>query len=442
MPAGDPEKLRYAFAYGADAAYAGMPLFSLRARENGFKEKSVLEAIEYSRSLNKKLYLTMNIYSDNSRIERFLNSFCLMHDAGADGFIMSDIGLIQKALKLRPNAVIHLSTQANTSNWASVEFWRDLGVKRIVLSRELSIKEIAEIHHKVPDIELEVFVHGSICIAYSGRCLISNYLTHRSANEGTCTNSCRWQYTLGVKKGSLATFEENSCSHNRDYTPINGEYYVTEGTRTHEQYELDEDEHGTYMMNSKDLCAIELLKELKEAGVISFKVEGRTKSLFYVAMVARAYRRAIDDLEAGRPFDKSNLLEVASTANRTLMTGFLLRRPQEYGQNYTDGGSLPLTHRYAGQVLKVDESKNLALVMAKNPLNIGQIVEWVSPKGVIPLAIEKIFNESFVEESSLYGGNKGWLPCPAGTDTLSLLRNPIEGALDDRAEISPSELAI
>lgn len=380
MPAGDFEKLKYAFAYGADAVYAGVPIYSLRARENGFNSETLKRAIDYTHNLGKRIYLTMNIYAHNSKVQRFLDSFCEMADYTPDGFIMTDAGLIAQALKLRPNTVIHLSTQANVTNWASAAFWRDQGVRRIILSRELAIKEIAKIHELVPDVELEAFVHGAVCIAYSGRCLISNYLNYRDANQGTCTNSCRWKYKLHVERGSLA----QDGIVDSAYEPLFGSYYVTEKQRAennaeHAYMEMDEDEHGTYLMNAKDLCAIELLKDLQDAGVVSFKIEGRTKSIYYVSTIARAYRRAIDDFDAGKGFVSEHLAEVATTSNRTLMTGFLLKRPQEYGMNYEDGASQALTHRFVGQIVEYDLNRGIAWVEFKNKVEAGQVIEWVEP---------------------------------------------------------------
>jgi U32 family peptidase len=426
MPAGDFNKLKYAFAYGADAVYAGVPLFSLRARENGFSNSKLInEAIDYARRIGKRIYLTMNIYAHNSKIERFLDSFCELADLGPDGFIMTDVGLIYKAQKLRPNTTIHLSTQANCSNWTTAEFWRDMGIKRIILSRELSLKEIAKIKEKVPDIELETFVHGSICIAYSGRCLISNYINHRDANQGTCTNSCRWNYALSVEKNSLVNIENEQFSRINHYQQLQDSYYVSESRRQDQKFELDEDEHGTYMMNSKDLCAIELLGELHKAGVCSFKVEGRTKSVYYLAVVTRAYRQAIDDLVCGRPFNADNLKEVVSTANRTLMTGFYLRRPNEYGENFEDGDSLPLTHEFTGQVVDYDPTSMRAKIFVRNKLCVDDTVEWFNPKQNSLQKILHIENLKGKSLESVGGGQHCLIPVegnPMIPDTFTLLR--------------------
>jgi putative protease len=426
MPAGSLDKLRFAFAYGADAVYAGVPVFSLRARENDFDKATLAEAIAYSHRLGKRIYMTMNIYAHNMKVERFLQAFCELSDLGPDGFIMTDVGLIHKALELRPEAVIHLSTQANATNWASVEFWRDLGIKRIIMPRELSIHEMATIHDKVPGIELETFVHGAICIAYSGRCLISNYLNHRDANQGTCTNSCRWEYALSVDRQSLLQTEEShpACDN---YQALSASYKAVEAGRAEKEYlaaqfEIDEDQSGTYLMNSKDLCAVELLAELHAAGMISFKVEGRSKSVYYLAVVTRAYRSAIDDVLAGRPFDRNNLTELVSTANRTLMTGFLKKRPDAYGENFEDGASLPLTHRFAGRVREYQPQTGEALVDIKNRISIGDRLEWLTPSQTVSLPVSYISKTDGTRVSVAHAGLPYHLPVPFEPDEFTLIR--------------------
>ena len=308
-PAGNLTKLKYAFAYGADAVYAGVPRFSLRTRENDFREESIIEGIQYAHNLGKKVYLTLNIYAHNMKVDGFIRELEKVGDWKPDGLIMADPGLIHQAIKRVPHIPVHLSTQANATNWTTVDFWKDLGVKRIILSRELRLKEISEIHEKVPDIELESFVHGAICIAYSGRCLISNYMNHRDANQGTCTNSCRWEYDIKQNKESLAGLEQSQTilSSDGNYLSPGDGYYVEEKERTGEEYPMEEDENGTYLFNAKDLCAVELLDDIREAGVMSFKIEGRTKSEYYAAMATRSYRKAIDDMANGNSFDLNNL---------------------------------------------------------------------------------------------------------------------------------------
>ena len=306
MPAGDMEKMKYAFAFGADAVYLGIPRFSLRARENGFKSfEQVAEAVNYAHSLGKKAYVTANIFPHNNKLPSFDKYIAQLLDlCKPDAWIMSDPGLIMLMMEHFPKEIIHISVQANTINYASVKFWQRNGAKRIIVSREIAIKEMKEIHEVCPDMELESFVHGAICMAYSGRCLISNYLSNRDGNQGACTNSCRWQYKV-YKKGEV---QPDSCckednpnktetAQGDEYVPLKDQFYVKESERPDELFELDEDEHGSYLMNSKDLCAIDSLEELYDAGVCSFKVEGRSKSVYYLAMITRAYRGAT---ESGR----------------------------------------------------------------------------------------------------------------------------------------------
>lgn len=467
VPAGNMEKLRFGLAYGADAVYAGAGLFSLRARENEVSDSEVAEAIDYTHSLGKKIYLTMNIYAHNNRVDRFLESFCRYSDLGPDGFIMADAGLIYEALKLRPNATIHLSTQANATNWATVRFWRDMGIKRVILSRELSLDEIGVISTRVPDVELEAFVHGSVCIAYSGRCLISNYLNHRDANEGTCTNSCRWEYKLQHEMGSIAAVEnrrhsalnkspgqsEQGAAFESGRRKLEGGYHLSElgkSANSAEKYEIDEDEHGTYLMNSRDLCAIELLPQLLKAGVCSLKIEGRNKSVFYLATVTRAYRQAIQDMVEGRGFDARNLREVMTTANRTLMTGFLLRRPEQYGENYDDGESRAYSSCFGGQVVDYDQARGLALVDFRNKVSVGDEVEWITPKETHRSRVEVLYDfkkgkdlasENFATDCSLqrvdsaHGGLIRGINCPFVPDRYTLLRLPTLAAQEFQQRI-------
>ena len=325
-PAGNLEKLKFAFAYGADAVYAGVPRFSLRTRENDFREESLIEGIRYAHRLGKKVYLTLNIYAHNTKVDGFIRELEKVAQWKPDGLIMADPGLIHQAIKRIPHIPVHLSTQANATNWTTVDFWKDLGVKRIILSRELRLKEISEIHKKVPNIELESFVHGAICIAYSGRCLISNYMNHRDANQGTCTNSCRWKYDLGQYTDSLLAKEKNQTSlfSAEHYKSPGSEYFVEEKERSGEQFPLEEDENGTYLFNAKDLCAVELLGDIRDAGVMSFKIEGRTKSAYYAAMATRSYRKAVDDMIGGKPFDSTILKDLMALSNRGYTTGFLV----------------------------------------------------------------------------------------------------------------------
>lgn len=433
-PAGNFSKLKFAIAYGADAVYAGVPVFSLRARENGFKRADVAAAIDYCHQRKRRIYLTMNIYAHNRKVDRFMEMFREMADLQPDGFIMTDPGLIHLALKSRPDTVIHLSTQANATNWATIQFWRNLGVRRIILPRELTLDEIAEIHEQVPDVELEAFVHGAICIAYSGRCLISNYLNYRDANQGTCTNSCRWQYQLAVEKGSLLEAEQ-LLPEDDSYELLPDRYVLKEAApperrQSNAHYRIDEDEYGTYIMNSKDLCAIELLPAMRKAGVCSFKIEGRNKSLYYAAVTTRAYRQAIDNMMAAKPFDRQLFMELASTSNRTFTTGFLRRNPKHLAINYDDGDSLPSTHRFAGVVTDYHPSTGLATVVVKNRLKIGDVVEWIQPQRTVRATIEKLLDEKGHEVTTAHGGLTYQCEAPFEPDEFTLLRQPLRGKID------------
>ncbi|KAB2908109.1 MAG: U32 family peptidase C-terminal domain-containing protein [Ignavibacteriales bacterium] len=385
MPAGDLEKLKFAFAYGADAVYAGVPMFSLRARENRFKTHGIKEAIDYTHSLGKKIYLTVNIFPHNSKLDPMINAIEQMAELKPDAFIMADPGVIYFARKIAPQIPIHLSTQANNINWASAMFWRDLGVTRIILSRELSLKEVRTIHEKVPDIELEFFVHGSICMAYSGRCLLSNYMSYRDANQGTCSHSCRWQYKVykGYEENpgyEVAATEDEMTEdgvYDPVYRPLEGNFYLEEQQRPGEFLETDEDEFGTYIMNSRDLCAIEYLQELKDAGVVSFKVEGRSKSIYYAASVARTYRKAIDEMELGIKPTFDYVTELAKTANRGFIPGFLVANPKEKAQWYEKNVQLQ-THEFSGVVREIMPD-GLARLEVRNRIDVGQEVEVFFP---------------------------------------------------------------
>jgi putative protease len=385
LPAGDFEKLKFAFQYGADAVYAGVPAFSLRARENDFKIDGVKEAIDYTHDLGKKIYLTVNIFPHNAKLEPLKRAIASMAELKPDAFIMADPGVIYFAKEICPQIPIHLSTQANNINWASVKFWKDQGISRIILSRELSLREVKKIHEMVPDVELEFFVHGSICMAYSGRCLLSNYMSYRDANQGTCAHSCRWQYKVYKGEEHNPEFEvvanQDEMTHDGVYDPVykplEGTFYLEEQQRPGEFLEADEDEFGTYIMNSRDLCAVEYLQELKEAGVSSFKVEGRSKSIYYAASVARTYRKAIDEMEQGIKPTFDYVAELAKTANRGFIPGFLVSNPKEKAQWYEKNVQLQ-THEFVG-VIREMMPDGLARMEVRNRIEKGQEIEVFFP---------------------------------------------------------------
>ena len=337
-PAGTLKNLRYAFAYGADAVYAGQPRYSLRVRQNDFNQlDNLATGIEIAHTQGKKFYLATNLLPHNAKLKTFLADLTPIIAMQPDALIMADPGLIMLVRERWPDLPIHLSVQANTVNYASVRFWQQLGLTRIILSRELSLEEIAEIRQACPETELEVFIHGALCIAYSGRCLLSGYLNHRDANQGTCTNACRWKYQV------------------HSTTTTASEIYLLEETqRSGEYLPIFEDEHGTYIMNSKDLRAVQHVKRLAEMGIDSLKIEGRTKSHYYVARTTQVYRQAIDNAAAGKIFDANLLVELDKLANRGYTEGFYRRHTQEEYQNYEVGHSRS-QQQFVGEVLSYDE---------------------------------------------------------------------------------------
>jgi putative protease len=419
-PAGNFEKLKFTFAFGADAVYAGVPKFSLRARENDFTDEGLEEAVNYTHGLGKKIYLTLNIFPHNRKIEPFKKALKLMKALKPDGLILSDPGVIFFAREICPEIPIHLSTQANNVNWASVKFWKKQGISRIILSRELSIEEISTIHENNPGIELESFVHGAICVAYSGRCLLSNYFNHRDSNQGTCTNSCRWEYNL---------YEENK-DNTLDYLPLLGEYYIEEKDRLGNLMQIDEDEHGTYIMNSKDLCAIKLIDKLKSAGISSFKIEGRTKSVYYLSVITRAYRKAIDDLYTGKNFDETLRDEVYSVANRGYITGFLERNPLSNGENFTNSHADNQSHIFCGIVREHDKNTKRIKISLRNRFEKGDVLELVTPNTTLMFIVTKIQSKKGEIKTIAHGGGEDvWINTPELLDTgieYALIRKPIK----------------
>lgn len=344
-PAGNRERLEYALAYGADAVYMAGSRFSLRAFADNFEPDELKNALELVHSKGKKAYITVNIYAHNSDIDGMEDYFRFLYDIGADAVLVSDLGVLEAAKKGAPEMPVHISTQANVTNYAAARFFCNAGAERIVLARELSIEEIALIHQKVPQAELEAFVHGAACISYSGRCLLSDYLTGRSANQGKCAQPCRWGYEL-VPQGRADSFP------------------------------IAQDERGTYILNSKDLCMIDHLGELADAGVTSFKIEGRMKTAYYTAAVTNAYRRAIDRLEAGLEPDPALKEELAKAANREFTTGFYFG-PVQQGQRY-ESSKCRQSHEFSAVVLSSD-GEYLTLEQ-RNRFRVGDVLEVLSPE--------------------------------------------------------------
>jgi putative protease len=389
--------MRTALAFGADAIYAGQPRYSLRVRNNEFGDLDKLGmAITEARARGKQFFVVSNIVAHNAKVGTYLDDMAPVVTLKPDALIMSDPGLIDLVRETWPEQVIHLSVQANTVNWAAVRFWQKIGVDRVILSRELSLDEVAEIRQRCPDIELEVFVHGALCIAYSGRCLLSGYFNHRDPNQGTCTNSCRWDYKV--------------------HTPGETEILLEEKERPGELMPVEEDEHGTYILNSKDLRAIEHVHRLVEIGVDSLKIEGRTKSPYYAARTCQAYRQAIDDAVAGRPFDAALLGQLENLANRGYTDGFYQRHHDADYQNYLKGHSESDRSQYVGDAVRFDAARGLMEIEVKNRFALGDRIECVLPAGNKVQAIGRMENATGDAVPVAPGnGHRVWIDLPPET---------------------------
>ncbi|MCP5183013.1 MAG: tRNA 5-hydroxyuridine modification protein YegQ [Pseudomonadales bacterium] len=379
-PAGSLKHMRFAFAYGADAVYAGQPRYSLRVRNNQFKDYDALaEAIEEAHANGRGLYIASNIAPHNDKVKSYLADLAPVIELGPDALIMSDPGLIMLVREAFPDMPIHLSVQSNATNWATVKFWQKQGLSRVILSRELSIEEIADIQRHVPDMELEVFVHGALCIAYSGRCLLSGYMTHRDSNQGACTNSCRWKYQAHDATEDDAGNLIPARQVMQDDDGNGPAYLLQEETRPGEYMPAYEDEFGTYIMNSRDLRAVQHVEKFCAMGIRSLKIEGRTKSHYYVARTAQVYRRAIDDAVAGRPFDMSMMDILEPLSGRGYTEGFYRRHPpaeyQAYEQQRPDGQQ----QQFVGEIVDADEG--WLTVTVKNRFTATDELELMTPAG-------------------------------------------------------------
>lgn len=412
LPAGSLEKMRAAFDFGADAVYAGQPRYSLRARNNEFRIEQLQQGIQEAKQRGKKLYVTSNLIAHNDKVRTYLRDIEPIIEMKPDGIIMADPGLIMMVREKWPEVPIHLSVQANTTNFATVKFWEKMGVQRIILSRELSLDEIEKVRQECPTMEIEVFVHGALCIAYSGRCLLSGYFNRRDPNQGTCTNACRWEYNtyqgtqssdtgevIPIKLDGDFNFAKeqedaekafSACGDGKRHPAADQVYLIEEAGRPGELMPIMEDEHGTYIMNSKDLRAVEHVERLVKMGIDSLKVEGRTKSLYYVARVAQVYRQAIDDAKAGKPFNKDLLLQLEGMANRGYTGGLLERRPAQDYQNYITGHSEFQRSKFVAEVRGVADG--WAEVEVKNKFAVGDHIEIIHPAGNQIVKLEAMRN--------------------------------------------------
>lgn len=354
-PAGDLEKLKIAVLYGADAVYLGGTSFSLRAKAKNFDTEQMKEGIEFAHAHGAKVYVTCNIFAHNEDFDKMADYFRELYELGADAILVADPGVFALARKTVPELDVHISTQANNTNYHTALFWKELGAKRIVMARELSMREIKEISQNIPeDLEIEAFVHGAMCISYSGRCLLSNYLSGRDANKGACSHPCRW------------------------------EYFVTEKSRPGEYMPIVEEDKGTYIFNSKDLCMINHIPELVDAGIMSLKIEGRIKTAFYVGTIVRAYREAIDDYLKDPALYESKkdyyIEEAAKASYRGFTTGFYYGKPNQNEQIYTTSSYIR-TYDFIGMVKEYDDKTGFALIEQRNKFSAGDEVEFISSNG-------------------------------------------------------------
>lgn len=366
-PAGDLEKLKYALIYGADAVYVGGQIFGLRASAKNFSFEDMKKGVEFAHKRGKKIYVTLNIIPHNEDLKELPAYLKKLSEINVDAVILSDPGTLMYVKEYAPNLEIHLSTQANNTNYMSANFWYKQGVKRVVVARELSFEEIKEIKENIPkDMELEGFIHGAMCISYSGRCLLSNYMSSRDANRGQCAHPCRWNY------------------------------YLVEEKRPGELIPVTEDEKGTYFFNSKDLCMIKYIPELVNSGLSSLKIEGRMKSIYYVANTVRVYRRAIDDYNRSPEdfaFNPEWIKELSKASHREFTTGFYLNKPTEDDQLYSSSSYIR-EYDFIGVVLDYDKERGMALVEQRNRIFKGDYIEVIGPdyKG-FEFQIERMLND-------------------------------------------------
>ncbi|MBS6435210.1 MAG: tRNA 5-hydroxyuridine modification protein YegQ [Pantoea sp.] len=432
-PAGTLKNMRYAFAYGADAVYAGQPRYSLRVRNNEFTHDNLAKGIAEAHALGKKFYVVVNIAPHNAKLKTFIRDLTPVVEMQPDALIMSDPGLIMLVREAFPQMPIHLSVQANAVNWATVKFWQQMGLTRVILSRELSLEEIAEIRQQVPEMEIEIFVHGALCMAYSGRCLLSGYMNKRDPNQGTCTNACRWEYKVEEGKqdevGNIVEVQEVTPTLGLGQ-PTDKVFLLEEKMKPGEVMSAFEDEHGTYIMNSKDLRAVAHVERLSEMGVHSLKIEGRTKSFYYCARTAQVYRRAIDDAAAGKPFDPELLTTLEGLAHRGYTEGFLRRHTHDSYQNYAQGYSISERQQFVGEFTG-ERRGDWAEIAVKNKFLLGDSLEIMTPNGNLNCTLEALQDaRGGAIEVAPGDGHRVWMPVPADVELAFglLLRNFTDGS--------------
>ncbi len=433
-PAGTYKNMEYAFAYGADAVYAGQPRYSLRVRNNDFQIENLDKGIQRAHQLGKKFYVASNIAPHNNKIDSYMRDIEPVIGMKPDALIMSDPGLIMLVKDKWPEMPIHLSVQSNVVNYAAVKFWHRQGIERVILSRELSLNEIEEIRMQCPEMELEVFVHGALCIAYSGRCLLSGYMNHRDPNQGSCTNACRWKYqahdaketeTGNIIPSSAIEFDPAQKPALGVGKPSDEIVLLQEGNRENDLMPMFEDEHGTYIMNSKDLRAIQHVQRLQEIGVHSLKIEGRTKSHYYAARTSQAYRQAIDDAAQGKTFNMGLMDTLENMSNRGYTEGFYRRHVHDEYQNYTRGASISTQQQFVGEITHADE--DWLTIDVKNRFQVGDELELMTPEGNFTFTLDRILSNKGEKRDDAPGsGFIVRIPCPSGctkTEKSLLIRN-------------------
>ena len=400
VPAGSLEVLKIAVVFGADAVYIGGEAFGLRAKARNFSREDMEEGIAFAHARDVKVYVTANILAHNEDLTGVREYFLELKEIGPDALIISDPGVFQAAREICPEIEVHISTQANNTNYGTYLFWHSLGARRVVSARELSLKEIRDIREQIPEeLEIETFIHGAMCISYSGRCLLSNYLTGRDANQGECTHPCRWKYAL---------MEEQRPG---EYMPV------------------FENERGTFIFNSKDLCMIEHVPELIEAGIDSFKIEGRMKTALYVATVARTYRRAIDDFMKSRELYEKNMpcykSQISNCTYRQFTTGFFFGKPSEEAQIY-DNNTYLKEYTYLGIV--EDFKEGLCQIRQRNKFSVGEMIEVMKPDGENEsVTVLKILDEEGKElESAPHPKQKLFLDLGTTLSQYDILRRKEE----------------
>ncbi len=425
LPAGSPEKLKYAVAYGADAVYLGLPMASLRTPGRGeqFTPQNLQSYVRYAQERGVKAYITINIFPSNHDLKRVIPHLEQLESIRPDAIIFTDPGVYRLARKYAPSVPLHLSTQANTLNIEACAFWQDLGVERVILAREVPYREIVEIHEQLPDLQLECFIHGSLCVAYSGRCVISDYLTDntKNSNKGMCGNSCRWEFEspkphegLGQESGGCG------CATPQEQETGLKTLQMIETTRPDNVYTFEEDEKGSYMLNSKDLCLVRHLRELQDAGIVSFKVEGRTKSVYYVATAGRIYREAIDTVQH-TPNPPEEMLtrwvsELSQAGNRGFTEGFFEGRPSRNAYNYEDSRSHQ-TAMFLGTALPDEQGMTLSdsglRFKARNPFRVGDQIDWITPTGSVSFPLKALYDQQGFPVREAQTNHVVTIPVPA-----------------------------